>query len=123
MQCDTESGKSKGRGGGGGGGGGGILSNMFGGIMGSLFKGGGGQRNNEDNIPQFDASRIHNNSMSGPDIDNIIDDIDIASILKNDRLEVTSTISESEISEISSKGGVRGGRKGKRPIRKTMNIM
>lgn len=124
IQCDTGSGKSKGNkgGGGGGGGGGGILSNMFGGLMGSLFNGGGG--NKEDNSPRFDATRVNNNSMSGPDIDNIIDDIDIASILKNDRVEVTSTISESEISDMSSvKGGFSGLKKAKRSNRKTMNIM
>jgi hypothetical protein len=123
MQCDTGSGKSKrNKGGGGGGGGGGILSNMFGGLMGSLFNGGGG--NKEDNSPRFDAARVNNNSMSGPDIDNIIDDIDIASILKNDRVEVTSTISESEISDMSSvKGGFGGLKKTKRSNRKTMNIM
>ncbi len=113
---------NKSGGGGGGGGGGGFLSNMFGGIMGSLFNGGGG-RSMDDIAPKFNTDRvnnIHSNSMNGPDIDNIIDDIEIASILKNDRVEVTSNVSESDISEISSIRSMT--RRGTKKVRKTMNI-
>lgn len=123
---EPSQGKRRG-GGGGGGGGGGILSNMFGGMMRSLFNGGGGGGGGGDegnNTPQFDTSRVRKGSMNGPDIDNIIDDIDIASILKNDRIDVTSTISESEISERSSiKSSFAAKKGGKRGVRKTMNIL
>jgi len=46
--------------------------------------------------------------MRGPDMDNILDDLDIASILKDDRVEVMSTVSESELSELHDRGSVRG---------------
>lgn len=104
----------------GGGGGGGVISNMLSGLMGSFFggnKGGGGGGG-----PEIDVTKIRQPSMNGPDIDNILDDIEIASILKNDRVEVMSTVSESELSEAESSIKNYGkysksGRKGK-----TMNI-
>ena len=128
-------------GGGGGGGGGGFMSNMFGGLMGSLFGGGGGGGglfgggNNNKDTPQYDPSYVqnaapHRATMHGPDMDNILDDLDIASILKDDRVEVMSTVSESEMSDIHDRGSVRGmfvdnqKRSGgnKRTMRKTMII-
>lgn len=73
--------------------------------------------------------------MRGPDMDNILDDLDIASILKDDRIEVMSTVSESELSELHDRGSVRGvfvdkqagvkarqGKGGAGRGRKTMNI-
>lgn len=138
----------------GGGKSGGFMSNMFGGLMGSLFggggggggaggilsalgkMGGGGDDDNNDG-PRFDPSRVTQPSMRGPDMDTILDDIEIASILKEDRVDTMSTVSESEMSSINGgrNGDIKGvfvetkGRRGssstqKKPtmVRKTINI-
>lgn len=93
-------------------GGGGFMSNMFGGLMGSLFGGGGGGGVGAPSSynPMFDTTKVETRpEMRGPDMDHIIDDLEVASILNEDRVEMMSNASISEISEI--KGGVRKNRK------------
>jgi hypothetical protein len=101
-----------------------------------LFQTLGGGNSSGDG-PQFDATKVTDKySMRGPDMDNIIDDLEIASILKEDRVEVMSTVTDSELSELQGgeRGSVKGvfmdktpsvGKRASRPraqVKKTMDI-
>jgi hypothetical protein len=150
MESIKQVGGNSGGGGGGKPAGNGFMSNMLGGLMGSLFNGGGGGGGGDaagalsglasmfggggggggggpsgGGHSGFDPQRAQH-VMRGPNLDNIIDDMEIASILKDDRLEVMSTVSASELSETQAHTvrGVVPKRSARKPTgRKTMTIL